>query len=210
MNDMTFTVDFESEWPKLFARKDSAKRCLYRLGTINEDYITTKIKKTEKSGGHNYEKIMMTEQMHKMIVAASLNRVRHSFVIDEIAGIKILKQIPCVEQNTIGFIFDALQYYKPIREFIHHNYRIDLYFPDHKLAIECDEYGHRYNDQIDEENRETFLKKSLQCSFIRFNPHNENFKLTNVISIIIERLNKFDIELNIQYTEKLYFKIKNN
>lgn len=63
-------------------------------------------------------------------------------------------------------------------------YRIDLYFVDHKIAVECDEYGHVDRNSDYEKKREKYLIKKLGCTFIRFNPDEDNFNIGNVIKKI--------------------------
>ncbi len=189
-NDL-FCVDFDTVWVGLFSQKIHAKTSLYRIGKINEDFIIDKFKTKDKQrGGHNKEKIMMTEYMHKAFVAACLNTVRSAKIDrEDIAGIKILRHNPPIEQDTIGFLFTLLKDYKPSREFFCVKYRIDLYFKKQKLAIECDEYGHQNRDPKNEAERQTFLSEKLDCKFIRFNPHASDFVFADVSYKILEYLN---------------------
>ena len=59
-------------------------------------------------------------------------------------------------------------------------YRIYIYFPDHKLAVEIDEIGHRnvhYEIQ-----RQNAIEKELNCKFIRINPDKENFNVLKLVN----------------------------
>ena len=56
-------------------------------------------------------------------------------------------------------------------------YRIDLYLPDYKIAIEIDEHGHRDRDPHDERCREEFIKRELGCAFFRVNPDSPDFNI---------------------------------
>ena len=73
-------------------------------------------------------------------------------------------------------------------EMIHHlsvgKYRIDQYFPKHKLAIECDEFDHRDRDIEYEIRRQKFIEDQLNCKFIRYNPDAEDFHILEVINKI--------------------------
>lgn len=64
-------------------------------------------------------------------------------------------------------------------------YRIDLYFPKYKLAIECDEFGHSDRPEGYDETRQEYIKNELNCRFIRYNPDSDNFSIFNVINNII-------------------------
>ncbi len=61
------------------------------------------------------------------------------------------------------------------------SYKIDLFFPELKLAFECDENHHNYNQKKDMI-REEKISDNLTCKFIRFNPNDDN--IGDVINII--------------------------
>ena len=61
-------------------------------------------------------------------------------------------------------------------------YRIDLYLPEHKLALECDELGHRERDIEYEVKHQKHIEEKLGCKFIRYNPDAEDFNLFKVIN----------------------------
>ena len=46
-------------------------------------------------------------------------------------------------------------------------YRIDLYFSEHKIAMEIDENGHKNRDVYKEIERQKAAKKELDCNFVR-------------------------------------------
>jgi very-short-patch-repair endonuclease len=69
-------------------------------------------------------------------------------------------------------------------------YKIDLYFPDYNLAIECDEKFHNNNLDKDIE-RETQIKNKLNCVFIRFNPDSKNFDIFDIINKIFMHIKNF-------------------
>ena len=57
------------------------------------------------------------------------------------------------------------------------NYQIDLYFSEHKLAIEVGQKGHIDRDEKKENEREEKIKKELGCKFIRINPDAKNYDI---------------------------------
>jgi len=94
--------------------------------------------------------------------------------------------IPYKEANFIGIISKAFQKNNPKINFPIGDYFVDLYFPKEKIAVECDENGHiSYKNDI---KREDFIRQTLSCSFIRFNPDEIGFNIGNVISLIIEKI----------------------
>ena len=82
----------------------------------------------------------------------------------------------------------------------HHvlNYQIDLYFPEHKLAVEVDEKGHTDRDEKKKKENESEeqIKKELGCIFIRINPDAENYIFIQIskIQLYIAQSNKEKLE----------------
>ena len=54
-------------------------------------------------------------------------------------------------------------------------YRIDLYFPKHKLTIEVDGKGHTDRDERKESERDEKTKEEPGCKFIRINPDEKDY-----------------------------------
>ena len=69
-------------------------------------------------------------------------------------------------------------------------YKIDLYLPDYKLVIECDEHWHSDRDKEYEQTRENYIKNKIKCTFIRFNPDTPDFNIFNVINKIYNHIIK--------------------
>jgi very-short-patch-repair endonuclease len=87
----------------------------------------------------------------------------------------------CIENQTIGFIENSYKnILKTQRQFIIGKYKVDLYFIDYNLVIECDEYNHEDRDIIKEKIREEYIL-SLGNKIIRYNPNETNFDLSNVL-----------------------------
>jgi len=95
-------------------------------------------------------------------------------------NIKILSK----EQQTLNNIMQSFNGETFLLQHTICNYRIDLYMPKYKLAIECDEFDHCDRDKDHEQIRETFIKNKLKCTFIRFNPDATNFNIFEVINKI--------------------------
>ena len=64
-------------------------------------------------------------------------------------------------------------------------YYIDLYFPDYRIAVECDEEGHRKYSKEVEFKRQSYIEQTLGCIFVRYNPDSLNFNIGDVINQII-------------------------
>lgn len=68
-------------------------------------------------------------------------------------------------------------------------YRVDLYFPHERVAVECDGYGHSsYNDEY-EAKRQAFIERTLGCRFYRFNPDEPYFSLYKHMRNIVQLIN---------------------
>jgi very-short-patch-repair endonuclease len=89
------------------------------------------------------------------------------------------------ELASIDRIRTAFSCIKSFHQFKCGPYRIDLYFPDYKLAVECDEKDHRYKKQaIADNERQMYIEAKLGCSFIRYDPDERGFDIFKVIGQI--------------------------
>ena len=96
------------------------------------------------------------------------------------------------------------------------NYLIDLYFPEHLLAIECDENHHENKTNIIcDKIRENELIHTLGCRFIRFSPNKKDFNLFKLLNDIFVHLSVFPRQkLNwcciMKYNNNIIIRINNN
>ena len=67
-------------------------------------------------------------------------------------------------------------------------YRIDLYLPTLKLAIEIDENNHADRDPSYEQAREERIQEELACKFLRINPDAPDFKLSSWVGRIVSEI----------------------
>lgn len=126
------------------------------------------------------------EQVQKLIQSTS--RVIDSYWY-ELSGLTKSTVILSKEQEVIGFIVECLKDIAQIN--LQHkvgDYKIDLYIPEYNLAIECDEFGHDDRDCEYEINREEYIKKELDCKFIRFNPDSELFRISELMNTILREI----------------------
>ncbi|MGL6343615.1 MAG: hypothetical protein ACRC80_31280 [Waterburya sp.] len=97
--------------------------------------------------------------------------------------------------NTILQFFSNLHV---VAEYNIANYRIDIYFPAHRLAIECDEYGHKNYNSKQESERESFIANALECDFIRYDPYNKNFNIFELLKEINYRINNIPLGISLE------------
>ena len=84
-------------------------------------------------------------------------------------------------------------YFKTEEKIFQHyflGYRIDMYIPEYKLAIEVDEFGHCTRDLQSEIERQKRIEEELGCKFIRIDPSRENFDIVDEFSKIKDYLSQ--------------------
>lgn len=89
------------------------------------------------------------------------------------------------ETEIIKTIQLAFNHCSSITQFLISGYRIDLYFPEHQIAVECDENGHKDYLAEKEIKRQDIITQLLGCKFVRFNPDSPEFNIGNVINKIM-------------------------
>ena len=89
-------------------------------------------------------------------------------------NIKVIKSRKEIEFMTL--LKDFLNEFNihHIQQYQYENYKIDLYLPAFKIAIEYDEEDHKYYTYKQQEYREQYLKQHLGCKFIRLSDNNSN------------------------------------
>lgn len=90
-----------------------------------------------------------------------------------------------IESETISMIRRCTACVGSIPQYTVEPYRVDLYFPQAKLAIECDEHGHRDRDPAYEAKRQNYVTAKLGCRWLRYNPHHPCFDIASVINDIL-------------------------
>lgn len=150
----------------LHTRKHHVKDKLKRQFTINEDYQI----KLSNTGKHNKEDIFLTRECYSTLLLKALANSRTMEFPDIVDEIKIIKHIRPQEIYYLEFVQKAFADFESKMQFVCESYKIDLYFTQKNLAIECDEKGHKDRALKYEQNRENQIKRKLSCKFYRFNP----------------------------------------
>jgi very-short-patch-repair endonuclease len=94
---------------------------------------------------------------------------------------------PTCEATTLRQIATVFADEECIFQYSVDAYRIDLYMPKYKLAIECDEGFHARRLQEDEE-RQIHIEQTLRCKFIRYQPQVKGFDIFAVLRLIYKHL----------------------
>lgn len=138
-----------------------------------------KFKTIKQYGGHNKITFLLTEETFELL-KNSFN-LRNRYIVELNENIKQINIGMCIENQTIGFISNAYSNMLNVkRQFTIGKYRVDLYFVDYKLVIECDENNHNDRDPENEKIRELYIT-SLGNKIIRFNPNEKHFDLSNIL-----------------------------
>lgn len=97
-------------------------------------------------------------------------------------GILDYKHLP-TETETMMFIQRCFCDENIVREYNIGSYRLDMYFVDYKLAIECDEEKHN-NQQIQDQERQEYLETVYGITFLRYKPQRDKLEVAKVINQI--------------------------
>lgn len=90
----------------------------------------------------------------------------------------------CIESDILKCILTTFTPNIMIEQYSIGKYKIDLYFPEKKIAIECDE---KHDTKLIKENdiiRQLYIEEKLKCKFIRFKPYDKNFNLFKLLNEI--------------------------
>ncbi len=157
----------------------------------NEHYIIRKAYNNDKkgSGGHNKINYLLTDYVYN--VTRTTFNLKHRYVrtfLDNVEQINILMSL---ENQTIGWIENS---YKDVeetkRQYVIGTYKVDLYFNDYNLVVECDENNHKNRDKNYELERQEFII-STGKTIIRFDPNNKKFDLSFVLREIHKFIKKY-------------------
>jgi very-short-patch-repair endonuclease len=144
--------------------------------------LSSVVDKPKKNGGQNKMIFKLTEEAFELM--KNSYNLRNRYIVNMSDNVKCVNIGMCIENQTIGFIENAYKKSMNLkRQHIFGKYRVDLYFIDYDLIIECDENNHTDRDPIKEKAREEYLI-SLGNKIIRYNPNEKAFDLSNVLSEI--------------------------
>ena len=171
------------------SKKVNITRYLHKNYKENIHYIKQK-PNMKCHGGRNKIIYMLTESAFELL--KNSYNLRNKYIVDVSDTIKTVNIGMCIENQTIGFIENS---FKGIieckRQYIIGPYRIDLYFPKYRLAIECDENNHIDRDPSDEKIRDEYII-SQGNKLIHYNPNKYQFDLSDVLreihKVILEKI----------------------
>lgn len=128
--------------------------------------------------------LRVTKAVHDLVVQSYnlknkyVKRVGNAAVVNPI--------VMSIESSTVGFVQTALEgIVETRRNFRVGKYLVDMWIPEHRIAVECDEFDHRHYDASKELTRQRFIEEQMGCTFIRFNPCDKDFCLAKLINDIL-------------------------
>jgi len=128
-----------------------------------------------------------TAQALAYLTLTSLDNNKDYYAVAKKLGISVSNEIDLTkEQQTIRQIRKTFKHLRTIEQYKVGPYYIDLYFADYRIAVECDEDGHRRYAQDVERKRQNYIEQTLNCTFVRYNPDSPNFNIGDVINQIVQ------------------------
>lgn len=144
---------------------------------------------TVQTTGGNQSTSFFTLKGLQRVVANS--RKSKALAFAHLLGVDVLPcKVSTFEAATLCQIINAFQGEEMFEQFAIDSFRIDLYFPKFKLAIECDENGHDKNI-VKDLLRQQQIEDKLNCRFIRYQPHIEGFCIFKVINQIYRHIQDY-------------------
>ncbi len=184
----SFEYNIDVLCTKFNATKGNMKRSMKRVGLEQIIDYTVTVPQRKSYGGQNNELVLLTKQAFDQMDLLYATRTRRdvSCVSGKVAYVK--RYMP-KETETLDFIHESLQsIVKVERQYQVLTYRIDMYIPDAKLAIECDEQGHKGRDVAYEKQRQQDIETALGCTFLRYNPDDATFRLATLLNAVLTKI----------------------
>lgn len=211
-----------------FKGKDVAKILEYtdfkqaiRKNIDDEDKITAKklrklenIKEIEKLKGEQPHTIFINFNGFRNILIKSRKPI--SIPLAKKFNIDLLTKIQCKEAQVLNYVIQLCKIKNIIYDlqFSCGDYSIDMYIHKYKLAIEIDENNHNDRDPEYEKNREEFIKNTLNCKFIRFDPDGKDCFISKLLLDLLkifkdkEKMTKFQSSIQKEKTKQSKYKLE--
>lgn len=153
-------------------------------------FMTEKINELGKKIGGKQKTSFITLEATKILLVKS--RSVQATELAKQLDIDIISRIIPYECDTLQTIMQVFHGENMKCQYYVNGYRLDLYFIEYRLAIECDESHHDCRNIYDIE-RQGIIEKELNCTFIRYKPHENNFNINIVLNKIFRHI-KFYIK----------------
>ena len=149
--------------------------------------VTNKYHKKHKTCRYELNKKFIRNHLGDFLVktmrADKINELRKKL------GCNVIDAFNTNEQSLIGAIKDVFEGENMQTQSYVLDYKIDLNFPDYKIAIEDDEFSHIDRDPDYEAKTRIEIEEELDCTSIRFNTTDaQNFKINKAVSEIYRHI----------------------
>ena len=180
---MNYIHNIEELVPLLNTRKVKLVENLTKNYKENIHYIIEK--SNVSTGGRPKTNYMLTKKTYGLL--KNSYNFRNRYIVNISDNINVVNNFAmCIENQTIGFIENSFNdVIKVIRQFFIGKYKVDLYFPEYKLVVECDENNHIDRNKDDEKIRQDFILSQGKI-ILRYDPNKDNFDL----SLVFREINK--------------------
>lgn len=175
----------------LLKKHGSIDNELYRKHYYMHKFSTKGGKQNTKFVDEHGLKILISKSR-----SVNANEVAKQFGIDLIGT-----RVSIAEGETLRYIVDAFKNERCVCQYKVDAYRIDLYFVEHALAIECDEPHHKYSKRNDVK-RQQYIENKLKCKFVRYNPYEAYFDIFSVINEIFKCIQKSQNNVEMRKTQE--------
>jgi very-short-patch-repair endonuclease len=170
-----------------------SKRSYLIKEKIFEKGIHYELKRKDKIINRRYNNYVYTE-IGAIEIAKRLNNEEAKRFVEN-RGVNHNKGIR-IEHNYIDFIVMTLRditecrrQHKVELSSIDMSYKIDLYLPEHGVAIECDELHHKdRSNQFMDLMRQKLIENEKGYEFVRFNPEEKIFDFSKILNIILKKI----------------------
>lgn len=183
---------------RIFKENDITLYCINDIGKIlniknprsSFSSISTKDKKQIKTKTNGGDQLItfITLNGLKLYLLKSRSKMAIELATYFDIDINNIYNIP-IENSTLTYIIKTFKGEKYTLQYVVQKYRIDLYFNDYKIAIECDENHHKNYKNYDKM-REDIIIKELGCVFVRYNPYDNNFDIFEIINEIFTHIKR--------------------
>ena len=130
-----------------------------------------------KTKGGNQKCLFLTYRGLCKLITSSRKPICLEFA--KKVGIELItKYFISIETDILACILKAFNRNIIKLQYPINNYKIDLYFEEYKIAVECDELHHNNTTNIQNDiKRQEIIEENLGCKFIRFKPYEKDFDI---------------------------------
>lgn len=133
--------------------------------------------------GRNTKMTFLKRNGLKRLLANSRKPV--ALELSKMLGMHVFEcKIACYEAKSLQAIMKAFDGEEMLLQYGCGCFKIDLFFPHYKLAIECDENNANHRNVKGDLMRQSYIEDHLKCTFIRYKPDAPDYCIFGLINRI--------------------------